>query len=400
MWSMPLMSPLAIDGAAPSTTTKKIAPSPSLNSRIASGNHATDGIVWSPVIREPTADRSTRLRATRAPTIVPITRAKAKPLNPRCSVVHAASMFVLKFSTNESHTLRGPGRTYSGFQPLHTTSCQTTSTSATASSFGHAAAQMRAARLGPGGSTVSSWSRPDSSRSSKSVRAASPFSVVAMPAHLLSQLVGDCRGEVGHGVRLDAPGPRDHDRELGDHPPGPAREQHDPVTEADGLADVVGDEQDRETLLAPQSLDLVVQQVACHRVEGAEWLVHEQDVGALRQRAGQLHALPHSARQLVGQLALEPLEMDDLQQLTHAGAPLRLRHSLELERELDVAVRGEPREQGRLLEHERGAPVDLEGSRRGPVEAGDEIQQRALPAPRRSQQADELAGAHLQRHSV
>ncbi len=155
MWSMPLMSPLAIDGAAPSTTTKKIAPSPNLNSRIASGNHATDGMVCSPVISEPTADRSTRLRATRAPTIVPITRANAKPLNPRCSVVHAASMFVLKFSTNESHTLRGPGSTYSGFQPLHTTSCQTISASATASSFGHAAAQTRAARLGRGGSTVS-----------------------------------------------------------------------------------------------------------------------------------------------------------------------------------------------------------------------------------------------------
>ena len=155
MWSMPLMSPLAIDGAAPSTTTKKIAPSPSLNSRIASGNHATDGIVCSPVISEPIADRSTRLRATSAPTIVPITSANAKPLNPRWSVVHAASMLVLKFATNESHTARGPGSTYSGFQPLHTTSCQTISTMATASSFGHAAAQMRAAGLRRGGSAVS-----------------------------------------------------------------------------------------------------------------------------------------------------------------------------------------------------------------------------------------------------
>ena len=104
---------------------------------------------------EPIADRSTRLRAASAPTIVPITSANAKPLNPRWSVVHAASMFVLKFSTNESHTLRGPGSTYSGFQPLHTTSCQTISASATASSFGHAAAQARAARRGRGGSTVS-----------------------------------------------------------------------------------------------------------------------------------------------------------------------------------------------------------------------------------------------------
>jgi hypothetical protein len=140
------------------------------------------------------------LRATSAPTIVPITSAKANPLNPRCSVVHAASMFVLKFSTNESHTLRGPGSTYSGFQPLHTTSCHTTSTSTIASSFGHAAAQTRAVRLGPEGRAVSRWSRPDSSRSS-SWASALPFSgVFAMTAHLLPQLLGDRRGEVGDGV--------------------------------------------------------------------------------------------------------------------------------------------------------------------------------------------------------
>jgi hypothetical protein len=83
MWSIPLMSPLAIDGAAPSTTTKKIAPSSSLNSRIASGNHATEGMVCSPVIIEPMADRSTRFRATSAPMIVPMTSANAKPRKPR-----------------------------------------------------------------------------------------------------------------------------------------------------------------------------------------------------------------------------------------------------------------------------------------------------------------------------
>ena len=60
MWSMPPIRPLAIDGAAPSTTTNMIAPSVSLNSRIASGNQAIDGMVCRPVISEPTADRSTR----------------------------------------------------------------------------------------------------------------------------------------------------------------------------------------------------------------------------------------------------------------------------------------------------------------------------------------------------
>ncbi len=59
MWSMPWISPLAIDGAAPRMTTKVIASSVSLNSRIASGNQAIEGMVWSPVISEPIAERMT-----------------------------------------------------------------------------------------------------------------------------------------------------------------------------------------------------------------------------------------------------------------------------------------------------------------------------------------------------
>ena len=50
------MSPLATEGAAPSTTTKVMAASLSLNSRMARGNQAIDGMVCKPVIIEPTAD--------------------------------------------------------------------------------------------------------------------------------------------------------------------------------------------------------------------------------------------------------------------------------------------------------------------------------------------------------
>ena len=77
MLSTPVISPLAIDGAAPITITKKIAPSLSLNSSNASGYHATDGMVCSPVIIEPIAARSTGMRATAAPMATPITIAIA-----------------------------------------------------------------------------------------------------------------------------------------------------------------------------------------------------------------------------------------------------------------------------------------------------------------------------------
>ena len=66
MWSTPAMRPLAIDGAAPMTTTNRIAASVSLKSRMASGNQAIDGMVCRPVMSEPTAVRSGANRDTTA----------------------------------------------------------------------------------------------------------------------------------------------------------------------------------------------------------------------------------------------------------------------------------------------------------------------------------------------
>ncbi len=72
---MPEMTPLAIEGTAPMSSTKRMARSDSWNRTMASGSQATDGIVWKPVISEPTAERSTRLWATATPRAVPMTRA-------------------------------------------------------------------------------------------------------------------------------------------------------------------------------------------------------------------------------------------------------------------------------------------------------------------------------------
>ena len=108
---MPLMSPFAMEGAAPSTTTKRMAPSVALKRRMASGNHAIDGIVCSPVIMEPTPARRMRLRETTAPSSVPITVASANPWMPRQSVVPAASTRSPKLSAIVSNTSTGPGST-------------------------------------------------------------------------------------------------------------------------------------------------------------------------------------------------------------------------------------------------------------------------------------------------
>ena len=72
-------------------------------------------------------------------------------------------------------------------------------------------------------------------------------------------------------------------------------------------------------------LQLVVQQVAGHRVERAERLVHQQHVRVLGQRPGQGDPLPHAAGQLVRPLAGEAAQVHQVQQFGGPVAPLGLR---------------------------------------------------------------------------
>ena len=93
---------------------------------------------------------------------------------------------------------------------------------------------------------------------------------------------------------------------------------------------------------APELLELVVQQVARHRVERAERLVHEQHVGVLRERAGERDALAHAAGQLVRAPIGELVEAHGVQQLLGPLAALlaaRPCARAQPERELDVAAR-------------------------------------------------------------
>ena len=199
---------------------------------------------------------------------------------------------------------------------------------------------------------------------------------------------------------LDAPGPIGVDDELRRHPAGSAGEQHDAVGQAGGLPHVVGDEQDRGPGLPPDPLELVVQDVAGHGVERAEGLVHEQHVGVLGQRPGQGHPLAHATGQLVGLLVDEPLEAHQLEQLEDPGLALLAGDAAQAQRQLHVLAHREPREQRRLLEHEGGLPGAHHLSRGGVLQAGDEVEQGGLAAARRADQADELAGADLQRDPV
>ena len=129
--------------------------------------------------------------------------------------------------------------------------------------------------------------------------------------------------------------------------PGRLVQHDDPVGQAGRLPHVVGDEEHRAAGVAPDALELVVHDVAGHGVEGAEGLVHEQDVALLGQRAGQGHALAHAARELVGLAILEPAQLHQAEQLGGPLAALGLADAAEAQGQLDVAAHGQPGEERR-----------------------------------------------------
>ena len=81
--------------------------------------------------------------------------------------------------------------------------------------------------------------------------------------------------------------------------------QHHTIAQPDRLAYDVGNEDDGSAGLRPDALQFVVQQIAGLRVQRGEGLIHQQDIGFGRQRPGQGHTLPHTARQLVRIAVLE-----------------------------------------------------------------------------------------------
>src|SRR5215831_4996480 len=275
-----------MEGAAPSTMTNKMALVVAPNRMIANGNQAIDGIVCSAVISEPVAARNGLIRETSAPITTPMSRASANPITARRKVVPMAcqsSRWCICCHRSDK-TAAGPGR-MALFQPLRWMSSQMASTIAIASSLGHTAPQIL--RLAPPTESrawgISRRSSPASAAASESAAVAGPLAPVsaAMADHLLAQAVGDRSGQPGDLGRVDPPRPADRDRELVDDPSRAAAEHDDPVAEPDRLPHVVRDEQHSEPALGADPVKLVVEQVAGHRVERAERLVHQQDLRVL-----------------------------------------------------------------------------------------------------------------------
>ena len=111
---------------------------------IANGNQAMDGSVCNPVISDPTAARSGRIRDTTAPMTAPISTERPNPRTARTAVVAMAcqSRPVCSCCHRFDKVAPGPGK-MAFFQPLRWTSCHTTSTRRIASPTGHRPPQTR-----------------------------------------------------------------------------------------------------------------------------------------------------------------------------------------------------------------------------------------------------------------
>jgi hypothetical protein len=114
-----------------------------------------------------------------------------------------------------------------------------------------------------------------------------------MPADLRTQLLADRDREGRHLGRLDPALTGDHHRELGDGPARPARQKDDALAQADCLADVVSDEQDRQPGVPPDPLEFLVEEVASDGIQRPEWLVEQEDLRFLGEGTSEGDSLAH-----------------------------------------------------------------------------------------------------------
>ena len=182
----------------------------------------------------------------------------------------------------------------------------------------------------------------------------------------------------------------------------------DAVGEQHGFVDIV---RDHDRGIAEPAVDLhdaFLQMRPCQRVERAEWLVHQQNLGLHRQRAGDADALLHAARNFRRALVGGMPHLHEREIVHRPFVPLGLalgRAEDFVDRELDVVVDGQPRQQRMALEDDGAvgarrvdfAVLQQDGARRDLRQAGDQVEQRGLAATGMADDGDELALLDRQR---
>ena len=132
----------------------------------------------------------------------------------------------------------------------------------------------------------------------------------------------------------------------------------DAIPELQRLGQVVRDEDHRLLHLVLQAANLVLHVSPDQRVQRAERLVEQHDLGVGGERPRETDPLLHAARELVGEPIAPALEPHHVEHLGRLRQPSILVDSLDLEPERDVVDDAPMREQSEVLEHhaDLGAP--------------------------------------------
>ena len=202
---------------------------------------------------------------------------------------------------------------------------------------------------------------------------------------------------------------RDVARALDRHPPiadhargRPRRHDDDAVGQRDRLFQVVGDEQHRLAVPAPEVEQQIAHDLPGLGIERPERLVHQEDPGIADQDLGKADALALAARQHVRITVGETAEADGAEPVLRALERLGTRRACDFETDCDIVDRSLPGEQRIGLEEIAGIAVDIrkrtaENSHRSggrPQQARGDIEQGGLAAAGRADDGDELAIRH------
>ena len=110
------------------------------------------------------------------------------------------------------------------------------------------------------------------------------------------------------------------DRHFGDDAARSFAEHDDAVGQEDGFGNAVRDHQHGHGLHSVNAQQLQVDPFAGQRVQRAERLIHEQQLGMVDERAGQDDTLRHAAGQVFGIDGFEAVEAEHVQELRVRGA--------------------------------------------------------------------------------
>jgi hypothetical protein len=178
-------------------------------------------------------------------------------------------------------------------------------------------------------------------------------------------------------------------------------EDRDPVRHRERFLLVVGHVHRGDAEILLQLADLGAHLQAHFRVEVGERLIEQEDLGIQHQSAGERHALLLPARELPRVALAEAAQPQIVQHLHNAGVDPGRCDLPQLEPVADVLLHRHVRPQGVVLEHHADAALirrhivhdaisEADCSVVGSVEARDQPEQRGLPAPRRTEEREQL----------